>query len=391
MTHVLIAGAGIGGLTAALALAKTGIAVTVIERAPALRETGAGLQISPNASAVLRDLGVLEGFRAVAVAPRGIRVRAARTAAELSFLPLDKAEARWGAPYLVAHRADLQAVLAEAVLRHPGIALHFGVALAGFGATATGVSVTAKQGALTRAFQADALIGADGVRSSVRAKLVQGTRDAPTQTGRVAWRALVPAAGLDRMVAGADTGLWLGRDAHLVHYPTRGGDLINVVAVIQEPPLDPATEDIWATPGDAAAIAARFSRWHPEARRLVAAAPSWLRWPLFDRAALFGARRGASDRGRGGARRRAVAARPHGGSARRLFTRAPGPRAARARGGAAAWPGLPPLRTGRARPRYRDAGARSDTPPRAVRLALRLPDRHAAGCVTFPMGTLYGP
>jgi len=235
---------------------------------------------------VLRDLGLIEAFRAVAVAPRGIRVRAARTAAELAFLPLDQAEARWGAPYLVAHRADLQGVLAEAVSREPSIALHLGVALAGFGATASGVSVTAKQGALTRAFQADALIGADGVRSSVRARLVQGTSDAPTETGRVAWRALVPAEGLDRIIAGADTGLWLGRDAHLVHYPTRGGAWVNVVAVLQEPALDPAQEDIWATPGDDAVIAARFSRWHPAARRLVAAAPSWLRWPLFDRAPL---------------------------------------------------------------------------------------------------------
>ncbi|WP_158807945.1 FAD-dependent monooxygenase, partial [Beijerinckia sp. L45] len=94
MTHVLIAGAGIGGLTAALALAKADIAVTLIERSTALGEAGAGLQISPNASAILRRLGLLETLRTSAVAPKGIHVREARSAATLSYLPLEAAEAR---------------------------------------------------------------------------------------------------------------------------------------------------------------------------------------------------------------------------------------------------------------------------------------------------------
>ncbi len=285
MPHILIAGAGIGGLTAALTLAKAGHTVTVIERAPTLQEAGAGLQISPNASAVLRRLGLLDGLRSRASAPTGIRVRSARSAATLSVLPLDGAEARWGAPYLVAHRADLLRVLAEAVANTAGITLHLGTALAGFGTTTTGVTITAKQGRLTRTFQSDALVGADGVRSAVRTRLVTNPTDTPMQTGRTAWRALVPREAVDALFGNGETGLWLGRDAHLVHYPLRDGTLVNVVAILRET-LEPDLDALWNAPGDPAVIASRFARWHPAARRLIAAAADWRCWPLFDRAPL---------------------------------------------------------------------------------------------------------
>ncbi len=286
MAHLLIAGAGIGGLAAALCLAQTGNTVTLIERATELTEAGAGLQISPNASAILRRLGLLEPLAAVASAPRAIRVRAARSAETLSLMPLAGAEARWGAPYLVAHRADLQRVLVEAVAREPAITLHLGTALAGFGATADGVAVTAKQGPLTRSFSADALVGADGVRSTVRARLIATAGDEPTQTGRTAWRALVPAAELDHVFRAGETGLWLGRDAHLVHYSLRGDAMVNIVAVLREARVPADRQDFWSMLGDPAVLAQHFAGWHRLARGLVAAAPEWRCWPLFDRAPL---------------------------------------------------------------------------------------------------------
>ncbi len=285
--HVLIAGAGIGGLTAALALARVGASVAILERAPALEEAGAGVQLSPNASRVLARLGVLADLEPRAFAPRGIRVRAARSGRQLSFMPLEGARARWGAPYLVVHRADLQAALLAAIAGEAAVRLHLGAAVAGFGVTADGVTVTIRQGALTRAVSGDALIGADGVRSAVRARLVTGAEDAPLETGRTAWRTSVEAAAFDppsrSLFLAPETGLWLGRDAHLVHYPVRGGRLVNVVAIIRE---SAAAAEGWSAPGDAAVIGRRFASWHAGARRLIEAAPGWTTWPLSDRRPL---------------------------------------------------------------------------------------------------------
>src|SRR5664279_2047184 len=112
--HAVIAGAGIGGLSAALCLARAGWRVSLCERAKILEESGAGLQLSPNACAVLRGLGVLERLTPFALAPDAIRIRRARDAATLALMPLKEAETRWGAPYLVVHRADLQRALLEA-------------------------------------------------------------------------------------------------------------------------------------------------------------------------------------------------------------------------------------------------------------------------------------
>ncbi len=285
MTHVLVAGAGIGGLAAALALARSGASVTLIERAEALAEVGAGVQLSPNASAILDRLGVLDSLRGDACAPQAIRVRSAQSAATLSLMPLETAEARWGSPYLVAHRADLQSALLEAVRRQPTVTLHLGTALAGFGTTAEGVTVTARTRGLTRSFAADVLIGADGVRSGVRARLVDAS-DEPRETGRTAWRALIPAGSLDPVFANGETGLWLGRDAHLVHYPLRGGAVVNVAAVLRETRVPDDRESWWAMPGDAAVIARHFASWHKLARGLIGAAPAWQCWPLSDRAPL---------------------------------------------------------------------------------------------------------
>ncbi len=280
--HVLIAGAGIAGLATALALARVGIAATLLEQAPGLAEIGAGLQLSPNATRILARLGLLDALARDASRPSGVHVRSAR-GRTLSVLPLDDAEARWGAPYLVARRALLQRVLHEAARAEPAITLHLGTALAGFGTTRDSVTITAKQGTLTRFFFADGLIGADGVRSTVRQRLAAATVDLPRDTGRTAWRATVAAADLAPELRGGETSLWLGRDAHLVHYAL--GDTVNAVAVTRDRTAD-TVGDLWARPGDPAAIRERFAGWHPTARALIAAAPAWTGWPLFERKPL---------------------------------------------------------------------------------------------------------
>ncbi len=290
--HILIAGAGIGGLTAALALARVGASVAILERAPALEAAGASVQLSPNAGRILARLGVLAGLERQAFAPEGIRVRAARSGRQLSFMPLIGARERWGAPYLVVHRADLQAALLAAVAGEAAVRLHLGTAVAGFGSVsggtasgnaATGVTVTTKQGALTRALSGDALIGADGVRSAIRGRLVAASDDRPLETGRMAWRATVEPAALDPLFRMPATGLWLGHDAHLVHYPLRASGLVNVVAIVREAA---APSEGWSAPEDAAVIGERFASWHASARRLVEAAPRWTTWPLSDRRPL---------------------------------------------------------------------------------------------------------
>ena len=280
--HIAIAGGGIGGLAAALGLARAGFRVTVLEQAEAQAEAGAGLQLAPNASRILGRLGVLDLLGARAVEPQALLIRATRGGV-LASLPLGAAaRQRWGAPFLVAHRADLQAALAAAIAREPAVVLALGSALTGFASEASGVQIGFRRGLLRLTMRADALIGADGLHSLVRAKLE--TAAAAVVSTRSAWRALAPAADAPAFARAARTHLWLGRDAHLVHYPVRGGALVNVVAIVAERGGAGEARGFW----DAAGVfpAARFVRWHADARALLECAPGWRRWPLFERPPL---------------------------------------------------------------------------------------------------------
>jgi salicylate hydroxylase len=282
--RALIAGAGIGGLSAAIALARAGVAVTVLERAPLFEEVGAGLQLSPNATGLLRQWGVLDSLRDIATAPEALRIRRARDGADLMRMPLGPvAELRWGAPHLVIHRADLQRVLLEHVARYPQIRIETGIDVVGFAASSDQVEVGARTGEESIRFDGDFLIGADGLRSAVRDKLGLGTVDRPLWSGRTAWRALVDARAAPPHALRLETNLWLGANAHLVHYPLRHGSLVNVVAITQDSWRGDDAQDFWAAPGQAEDVVARFRSWHPDARNLVGAAKDWRRWPLFDR------------------------------------------------------------------------------------------------------------
>jgi 2-polyprenyl-6-methoxyphenol hydroxylase-like FAD-dependent oxidoreductase len=277
--HAVITGAGIGGLCTALCLARAGWRVSLYEKAKTLEESGAGLQLSPNACTVLRGLGVIERLTPFALAPDAIRICRARDAATLALMPLKDAETRWGAPYLVVHRADLQRALLEAVALEDGIGLQTGAAVTGFASGNDGVAVVFEQGTIRLQTAGDCLIGADGLRSFVRQRL---NPDDLKFSGRTAWRAVVEATLVPAAMRRTETTLWLGRKAHLVHYPLRQGTIINAVAIVDED-FRPATNDFWSSPGEPEFLEARFSQWDKTARDLLRAAPEWRKWPLADR------------------------------------------------------------------------------------------------------------
>ena len=280
---MVIAGAGIGGLTAALALARQGVRVTLLERAALLEDIGAGLQIPPNASRILAQLGVLEVLRG-AVTPLRLRILRGSDAKTLADMALGAAaERRWGAPMLVAHRADLVRALLEVLALTPGVDVHAGATLTGFSETGSDIGIAAQHRGLEMRLSADALIGADGLNSLLRDHLQPDSKK--QSSGRVAWRALVQASEAPAFARTLETSLWLGPKAHLVHYPLRGGTLVNVVAITSDA-ARLEVGDIWAQEGDGAVLAGRFADWHASARALIGAAPVWRQWPLFDRAPL---------------------------------------------------------------------------------------------------------
>jgi salicylate hydroxylase len=275
---IIVAGAGIGGLTAALALIRAGFRVVVMEQAERLEETGAGIQLSPNATGILFNLGAGDHLKRRAVAPEAIRVMRAKSAREIVRIPLGRpAELRYGAPYWVIHRADLQAGLIEALETTSDFALRLGSTVEDYAVHAHGITVPARGAFASSDEHGIALIGADGLWSTLRGKL--GDRAAPRFRNRTAWRALVPADRVPPQAREAATALWLGPDAHLVHYPIKGGGMINLVAIVS----DDRRVKGWSADGRRADLLAHFSGWHKDARALIAAPQTWQRWSLYDR------------------------------------------------------------------------------------------------------------
>jgi salicylate hydroxylase len=275
--NVIIAGAGIGGLSAALMLAQNGFRVTLLEQAQRLTETGAGIQLSPNATRILIALGLGERLHADAFVPQAIAIKKA-SGGHLARVPLGgTAEHRYGAPYWSIHRGDLQSALVEAVRASPDIALKLGTKVEDFAVHPNGITVACRRGPEPADEQGMALIGADGLWSELRTRL--GHR-APMFAQRTAWRATLPADLVDEEFRAPEVQLWLGRNAHLVHYPVKGGTLINIVAIVNDRWHEPG----WSAEGAREELLAHYSPWNwaQPALDLLARPERWLKWALYD-------------------------------------------------------------------------------------------------------------
>ena len=264
---ILIAGAGIAGLTTALALAKRGLASRIVERASVLEEVGAGLQLSPNALRVMSDLGLLEPLQVAGVTARSVFLKDARSGRTLARVPVEASD---GTPYLSIHRADLQRVLLQAVQREAAIQLDLGCELTGLRPLEERLIADIRtMGGETEPVATDLLVAADGVRSQVAA--VASLR-AAEPSGMIAWRGRIETGGSAGEIAAAASAItaFLDRDRHAVAYPIAAGRQINLVLIERDQ----------GQAGEASALASRFSRPGTDLSRLIQACGQFSRWPL---------------------------------------------------------------------------------------------------------------
>lgn len=282
---VLIAGGGIGGLAAAIALDREAIDAQILERSNFGEESGAGIQLGPNATRILRRLGVLDALEPQAFRPEAVWLFDGRSGKKLSTVPLgDLAEQRYGAPYLTAHRADLHEALRTVAADSAHVSLTSEFTVSGIESD-DGVSVTGADGETRHGC---ALVGADGIWSTVRGWVAPGK--VPSFTGATAFRSLVPRETLPEPFCAPIVGLWLGPRSHLVHYPVRGGSAVNVVAVTEQG----ESEVGWNRSAEKEAVLGNFARWSEAPIGLLDAAASWRAWSLFAVPALPRWSRGAA-------------------------------------------------------------------------------------------------
>ena len=269
---VLIAGGGIGGLAAAIALARRGIASHVLERRPAFHEEGAGIQIGPNGTRILRQLGIAEALRPHVGVPEALSVRDGTSGAELARLPLGRWMAmRHGAPYWVAHRRDLHSALLQAARSEPLVALSLGFDAAELASDTDGVAVAGHNG---DAWTGKALIAADGIWSPIRSRYFDPRL--PRFAGKSASRSVVPLTLLPSDFQAPHTVIWLFPDAHVVHYPVSAGTELAVVVV-----LDDSHDDAeWSAPVPPAWVQQNMPECAEPLRALILQAHTWKRWAL---------------------------------------------------------------------------------------------------------------
>jgi len=272
--RILIAGAGIGGLTAAACLLKAGHDVQILEQAPELIEIGAGIQISANAMHVLNDLGLGEAISAASVRPDAYVFRLHDTGEVISQFALADEHARLHkAPYNQLHRADFQNQLVKNV-RH---VIRLNSRVAGFEETASGVRVRLAGG---ETVSGDLLIGADGVKSVVREQIAGAAH--PVYTGDAAWRLTIPAHKLPRGFMDQVMSVWMGPGAHVVCYYLRAGALLNFVGLVE---TEEVSEESWTARFPWEKLKADFAGWHADIQTVIDLAErgACYRWSLFYR------------------------------------------------------------------------------------------------------------
>ena len=279
---IVIAGAGVGGLTAGLALAQAGKKILILERAAEIEEIGAGLQIAPNAGRALAQLGLESELNDFGLEPQAINIRD-NNARLLARLDLSVARQRWGAPFRLFHRADLQQLLLNKVSSHPGVTIETNARLENFETIKTGVTLKYEGVAGGVALAALGLVGADGLRSIVRDRMMNTPMDALSYAGSVAWRALAPADEVYEVFRRRESNLWLLPGGHVVHYPLRDGKIINIVVI-----LDARLDEDGEKQIDGDTLRKRIISYGAafELADLISAAPLWRRWPFFIRPML---------------------------------------------------------------------------------------------------------
>ena len=300
--QLLVAGGGIGGLAAALACARQGWQVRVFERAAALSEVGAGVQLGPNVVRLLQAWALGPALQAVAAFPARLDVRDAASGQQLASLRLADMARRYGAPYATIHRADLLGLLQQAALAHGGIALQLDRRVQRFDDTSECLLLQLQHGDGTAAppVPGDALVGADGLWSCVRTQLLAD--GPPRLTGHLAYRALLPQATLPKALRSNEVTAWLGPRLHLVSYPVRCGEALNVVAFVHGAPpggARGATPDAladWDHATNAADLQAALAGCCAPLQELVRAVPGWRLWVLADRPPLQAAAQQARGR-----------------------------------------------------------------------------------------------
>jgi salicylate hydroxylase len=270
---IAVIGGGIGGLAAALALHRAGFRAEVYEQAPQLTEVGGGINMGPNAARILYRLGLGESLDRAAVKPISAHVRRWDDGRTLQKAPLNPlCDELYGAPHLTVHRADLQAILAAGL---PKQRIHLGHRLTGLVDHGDAVEARFANGAC---IEADILVGADGIHSTVRERLF-GAED-PEFAGCVAYRGLVPAERIAELGLERGNQSWLGPGGHLVHYFVSGGRLLNFVGWTEH---DSWNREDWTDRATVERALAAFDGWHPQVRRIIAAADTCFIWALFDR------------------------------------------------------------------------------------------------------------